>query len=698
MTFHGIDWAILAAVTALLYFAGLRTRRYMQSVADFLAANRCAGKYILGISDGIAGLGAISIVAIFEMNYKAGFTATWWGMMLLPVSVIIATTGWVQYRFRQTRAMTMAQFFEMRYSRHFRIYAGIVGFLSGLVNFGIFPSVSARFFQYYCGFPTHYVDVFGLQIDLVYGAIMLVLEGTALSFVFLGGQIAVMVTDFIQGVWVNVTFIVLGVYLLFFVFDWSHILEAAALAPPDASLINPLKTTGTQDFNVSYFLIGVFGAFYSYMAWQGNQGYFGAARTPHEAQMGRVIGQFRYVIQTMPLVLLPMAAWAFLHHPDFAVASQGAQQALEAVDNPQLRSQLTVTVSIAHILPVGILGLFGALMLAAYISTDDTYMHSWGSIFIQDVVMPIRQNLLKRGNHLLPPKLHIRWLRRAIFGVALYIFVFSLVFSHRQDILMFFALTGTIYLGWAGAAIVGGLYWKYGNSAGAWCAAIGGVTLALAGWYLTYYWASSQHLLSAWVPGLWGWSLQQWPQLQGDRFPVNAQILWFCTMLVTLGLYVAGSLVGGRGRAYNMDRLLHRGAYAVLEPAGAAPEATPPQRGWKALRMGREFTRVDRIVYVASYVYIVGTFGTFVVGTALMFATDVADASWGRFWWYYCLIMLLFSAVVTVWISLGGARDLRALLSTLKVLRRDHTDDGTVVGQESLADRRQREEAQETGG
>ena len=57
------------------------------------------------------------------------------------------------------------------------------------------------------------------------------------------------------------------------------------------------------------------------------------------------------------------------------------------------------------------------------------------------------------------------WLRVAIFGVCLFIFLFSLLFSQQQDILMFFALTGTIYLGWAGSAIIGGLYWKRGTTA-----------------------------------------------------------------------------------------------------------------------------------------------------------------------------------------------------------------------------------------
>ena len=136
------------------------------------------------------------------MHYKAGFTAAWWDMMLLPIVVIVAATGWVQYRFRQTRAMTMAQFFEMRYSRSFRVYAGVMGCVSGIINFGIFPAVGGRFFQHYCGFPEYIVD-FGMRFDLVYAAIMAFLLAISLTFTFLGGQIAVMVTDFFQGIFVN---------------------------------------------------------------------------------------------------------------------------------------------------------------------------------------------------------------------------------------------------------------------------------------------------------------------------------------------------------------------------------------------------------------------------------------------------------------------------------------------------------------
>jgi solute:Na+ symporter, SSS family len=674
MNLHWIDWLIVVSLLGFICVCAWSTRLYMRSVADFLSANRCAGKYLLGVADGIAGLGAISIVARFEMHYKAGFTAAWWDMMLLPIGVIVAATGWVQYRFRQTRAMTMAQFFEMRYSRSFRVYAGVMGCVSGIINFGIFPAVGGRFFQYYCGFPEYIVDI-GFRFDLIYAAIMFFLLAISLGFTFLGGQIAVMVTDFFQGIFVNSVFAVMGIFLLFFLFDWTQIMDAAAMAPSDASLINPLETGNTDNFNVNYFLIQAFGAVYVFMAWQGNQGYYGAARSPHDARMGRLIGQLRPITQTLPLVLLPMCAWAFLHHPDFAADAVGAHAALDAIDSEQIRSQLTVTVATAHFLPPVIVGLFAAVMLAAFISTHDTYLHAWGSIFIQDVIMPVRQNVLG-DNSVLKPDAHIRLLKLSIFGVAVFIFLFSLLFSQQQDILMFFALTGTIYLGWAGAAIVGGLYWKHGTNTGAWWAAIIGVVLAIGGWYSTYFWEDARMMIAGIAPDV----------AASEKMPINAQILWFWTMVATLVTYVVVSLISGAGKpAFNMDQLLHRGRYAI-ETDGEATEPETRSWGLAIFGMGKEFSLGDRVLFIFSYTYLFLVFGVFVAGTFYMLSSDVSDSSWATFWWSYSIVMLTLTITITVWVAIGGMKNLREMFEILGTMERDDADDGTVVGHRSLTD------------
>ena len=177
---------------AFITYAAVNTRKYTKSVADFLAANRCAGKYLLGIAEAEAVMGAITVITAFEMWPETGFTASFWVTLTIPVGLVLTLSGFVYYRYRQTRAMTIAQFFETRYSRKFRIFAGILAaWASGLINFAVFPVVGARFFVSFCGFENHFIACGPLSINLTLAAVMLVLIGFALLFTLMGGQIAV---------------------------------------------------------------------------------------------------------------------------------------------------------------------------------------------------------------------------------------------------------------------------------------------------------------------------------------------------------------------------------------------------------------------------------------------------------------------------------------------------------------------------
>ena len=118
------DWLIVVLVLGTMGWGVLASRRYSRSVADFLAAGRSAGRYVLTVSQGAGELGAITIIGFLEMNYVAGFSQTWWGMTMGVVILFISVSGWVIYRFRQTRCLTLAEFFERRYSRNFRVFAG----------------------------------------------------------------------------------------------------------------------------------------------------------------------------------------------------------------------------------------------------------------------------------------------------------------------------------------------------------------------------------------------------------------------------------------------------------------------------------------------------------------------------------------------------------------------------------------------
>ncbi len=135
---------------------------------------------------------------------------------------------------------------------------------------------------------------------------------------------------------------------------------------------------------------------------------------------------------------------------------------------------MLMPVVIGHMLPAGIKGCFAAIMLFAMLAGDGSYMHSWGSIFIQDVVMPFRKTPFT-------PVQHIRLLRWSIVGVAVFAFLFSLFFKMTDAIALFFNITGAIFAGGAGSVIIGGLYWKRGTTAGAGGAMLAGALTPILG-------------------------------------------------------------------------------------------------------------------------------------------------------------------------------------------------------------------------
>ena len=239
MNFCIWDWSIVAGMMIIIVSGVVISKRYMSSVADFLTAGRTAGRYLVSVSGGIAALGAITIIAQFEFYYQSGFCMNWWNLIQHLFLIILAVSGWVIYRYRETRAMTLAQFFEMRYSRNFRIFKGFIIFLAGIINFGVFPAVGARFFIYFIGLPET-VSLFGLEIS-TFALIMIFLLLTAIYFVFAGGQVAVLVTDFLQGIFISIIFVVVAIYF-FKIFSYEEIFQALQKAPENASLLNPFKT------------------------------------------------------------------------------------------------------------------------------------------------------------------------------------------------------------------------------------------------------------------------------------------------------------------------------------------------------------------------------------------------------------------------------------------------------------------------
>jgi len=623
MNMHWIDWGIALTLLVIMGLVVFTTKRYMCGVADFLAAGRCGGRYLLCISEGIAGLGAVTLLAFWQQYTKTGFTGIWWSLPNWPLLFILALSGWVLYRYRQTRALTLAQLLEMRYSRRFRIFTGMVAFISGIINYGVFPGLNARLFIHFCGLPETF-SLAGLSIP-TFPLVMLVLLSLALYFAFMGGQIAIMLTNFLQGIFCMAVLLITCLVLLNYV-GWNHINDVVMTAPEDQSLVNPFKISGIEGFSMRFFLIQYFIWFYSWKAWQGTQGYNAAAKTPHEARMSQILGTWRYFAQEMIIPIFAICALAVLLHPDFAQQAAGVKEVLAGFPNDKVQSEMTVPLVLGRVLPVGLMGALMAVMMAAAISTDESYLHSWGSIFIQDVLMPLRGKPLN-------PDQHLRYLRYSICGVALFAFLFSMVFSLADYIRMFFAITGAIYLGGAGCCIIGGLYTRRGTTAGAWGAMITGIVVASTGIITNQIAAAAPQ-----AGGVMAWLQLTLYQNEALRIgieylgAIDGQVMAFITALCAVFVYIILSILSG-GKKFNLDRMLHRGQYAIADDLAKGDASTTAR--WKWLGINEAFTRWD---------------------------------------W----MSVILGVVTVLWFLIGGLRDLKIMFELLRTRIRDHTDDGTV--------------------
>ena len=634
-----VDWLIVIVPSLAIVAITMHTRKYVTGVEDFLAAGRGAKRYLLSVADGMAAMGLITAVGAFEVFYNSGLAIGWWGQLGIPVGMMIALLGFIIYRYRQARVLTMAEFFERRYSRSLRVFMGLLAFIAGVVNYGIFPIVGARFFVHFAGFPLHWqLGPISVSSYALFSGLFLLI---ALVLVLRGGQLQILVTDCVQGLICGVLFLVVAITILC-LFSQQQMFEAMSSRGEGLSLINPFDTHKVQDFNIAYALISLFSTVYTYMSWQGNQGYNASALNAHEARMGKIIAGWRTFSVSVMFTLIGIGALTFMQHPDFSAASDLTRQTLSAVgamEGEQIAKQLTVPMAVQSYLPIGVTGCFLLIMLCLMVSTDTTYLHSWGSIFVQDVVLPFRKKPL-------PADAHMRLLRIAIVGVAVFAFFFGLFFPQTDFIYMFFNITGAIYLGGSGAVIIGGLYWSRGTTAGAWGAMVVGSGLSVAGIVAPIIWR----------------------RYSDTPFPLNGTWMMFIAMLAGIGTYVGLSFLTSK-RPFDMDALLHRGKHAIADDVVVVQEAPSHIPRWQRLLLGvdENFTRGDKTLSGLLFGWSMLMFGAFCVVSLLNLIWPWSDRAWWR-WWQVNAIYLpvLIGAVTTVWFTLFGVRDLRDLFKRLR--------------------------------
>ena len=356
--------------------------------------------------------------------------------------------------------------------------------------------------------------------------------------------------------------------------------------------------------------------------------------------------------------------------------------------------QLMLPVTLRNLLPPGMMGLFCLLVLLMMISTDDTRIFSSAITVSQDVILPLRKKKLT-------PREHMWMVRWVSIGVGVFFFLGSSFMAQLDYIGLFVTLMISVWCGGCGPMLILGLYSRFGTTIGAWTSLLSGMFMALGGMFvqrnwadIIYPWLRDNGLLAGVTKALTAISSPfapyvDWSVVVQERCPINSYEWYFITMMTTLLLYVVVSLLTCK-EPFNLDRMLHRGKYALDEKREIKSAWTWKNVFGKLIGITPEYSKGDKFVawsyFVYSFIYRFGlTFLMVVIWNAI---TPWTIELWS---WYFLITILIvpgaMAAITAVWFGIGGVIDLRQMFIDLENRTINVLDDGRVEGNMSLADK-----------
>lgn len=435
------DWILFLGMPLALVTVGWYSRRYMHSVSDFVVAGRQVRKY-LGLSSwSVEGIGLISIVYLTEQGFRNGFGYIW--MMLLGMAVQLPLFGILGFgirRFRATRAQTIPQFHEMRFSRGVRVAVGLALAVGGILNMAVFPSISSRFLVAFLGLPSTLI-ILGQSLNTVH-VCMVGLILPALLIAMSGGAVGVIVTDYLESV-VLACFMFLTTGLVLFHVG-LHRMTDVLQHDVGSAAFNPFLSGGYGPVWVAFFILsGVLAP----LTFPPSMAKFASTDSPDTTRKMALIGSVFSSGRVAMILLWGVGALA-------AVAATGGSH----LHDVQYARYATATF-LRGIMPVGFRGLSAGALLFAYVAVDKNYYLAWSAIIVNDIIRPLQRRPLSQTAQ-------VTYLRGSMVLIAVFIFCWGLVYDPLESVLSYIYLTGAIFTA-AGIITLVGLYWKRANSWGA---------------------------------------------------------------------------------------------------------------------------------------------------------------------------------------------------------------------------------------
>jgi solute:Na+ symporter, SSS family len=454
--FGALDWVIVAVYLSISVVIGLLVRKYVRSMADFVSAGRGLGT-CLGIAT-LTGteMGLVTLMYSAQKGFTGGFAAFHIAVAAGVVAFFVGLTGLIIYRLRELKVLTIPEFYQRRFGRRTRILGGVVLAFGGILNMGLFLKVGSMFI----------VGVTGLsETGWALPAVMTVLLVLVLVYTVLGGMISVVITDYIQFVVLSAGVVVVTLLSANAV-GWGDIFRTVQVEMGEKGF-NPLAAEGA--FGVEYVIWMFFMGLVGCALWPTSVARALAADSPQTVKKQFMWCSVSYLMRFMAPYFWGICAFGYIvtQSPELHAQFFPAEGGAEAMDN-----LYALPIFLGRIVPTGLLGVICAAMIAAFMSTHDSYLLVWSSVITQDVVAPLMKGKLSTPGR-------IRLTRILIVAIGVYILYWGLVYKGGDDIWDYMAVTGAIYFTGAFALLVGGLYWKRASSTGAVLALVAGCSALL---------------------------------------------------------------------------------------------------------------------------------------------------------------------------------------------------------------------------
>ncbi|MFA5688739.1 MAG: hypothetical protein WC959_06295 [Kiritimatiellales bacterium] len=471
-----VSWLISLIIFIIIIVVMMWCRTLVKDVSSYLVGGR-KQRVWLGLSNTFSGgLGLVTIAYIAQQGFNNGFSYLW--IILIQSIYIIIMFGIFGFgiqRLRATKAMTAGQFHEMRYSRGVRLLVGWVSGIAGVVNMAAFPVVGATYLIYFLDLPLAF-SIGSVELSTI-PVIMGTLICVGLFFTVISGQVGSIATDYLQA-WV----VMIGLFSVTFL-----IFRNIGVISIRDSLQESL---GNIAFNP--FLSGTYG--WQWVLWllcMATLAPFSSPNTiaKNAATKNSKVTRVTTLYSTMlangkQMIMLTLGIGAMI------VLGKDVPEGMQYNEYSLTAS----AIYLGRICGPVLFGILFSALLAAHVSTDNTYFLTWSGVWVNDVICPLLPKPLSTKAHLL-------LLRMTAVCIGIFLFIFGVLYKTQDTILEFVMITGTMWLGCGIAAVVG-LYWKRACTAAAYAAILNSLVLPICHLILQKIWPFYQDVVETKTAGI----------------------------------------------------------------------------------------------------------------------------------------------------------------------------------------------------